>query len=133
MEKRKVAVFVGSLREGSFNRQLARALEHLGEDRLEFDPVRIGDLPLYNQDFDGDYPAAGVALKAQIRAADAVLFVARWEKTKETAAQTGLDNLVDRHTPPIGAVLTQVDVRRHAKRGYGESVQYYSKYEAYYK
>ena len=31
------------------------------------------------------------------------------------------------------SVLTQVDVRRHAKRGYGESVQYYSKYEAYYK
>jgi succinoglycan biosynthesis transport protein ExoP len=67
------------------------------------------------------------------RLADAVLFVARWEKTNETAAQTGFANLVDRHTPPIGAVLTRVDVRRHAKRGYGESVQYYSKYEAYYK
>lgn len=75
MEQRKVAVFVGSLREGSFNRQLARALERLGEDRLEFDPVQIGQLPLYNQDFDGEYPAEGVALKAQIRAADAVLFV----------------------------------------------------------
>ncbi len=47
----------------------------LAEDRLEFDPVRIDALPLYNQDFDGDYPAAGVALKAQVRAADAVLFV----------------------------------------------------------
>lgn len=75
MDKRKVAVFVGSLREGSFNRQLARALERLGDDRLEFDPVDIGRLPFYNQDFDGDYPEAGVALKAQVRAADAVLFV----------------------------------------------------------
>jgi chromate reductase len=75
MDKRKVAVFVGSLREGSFNRQLARALERLGEDRLEFDPVQIGQLPLYSQDFDGEYPAEGIALKAQIRAADAVLFV----------------------------------------------------------
>ena len=75
MEKRKVAVFVGSLREGSFNRQLAHALERLGEHRLEFDPVDLGRLPFYNQDFDGDYPAEGVALKAQVRAADAVLFV----------------------------------------------------------
>lgn len=75
MDKRKVAVFVGSLREGSFNRQLARALERLGEDRLEFDFVGIGGLPLYDQDFDGDYPATAAALKEQIRAADAVLFV----------------------------------------------------------
>ena len=75
MDKRKIAVFVGSLREGSFNRQLARALERLGEDRLEFDHVDIGSLPFYNQDFDGDYPQEGIALKAQVRAADAVLFV----------------------------------------------------------
>lgn len=79
-------------------------------------------------------PLLGVVdAKLVARLADAVLFVARWEKTKETAAQTGFENLLDRHTPPIGAVLTRVDVRRHAKRGYGESVQYYSKYEAYYK
>jgi capsular exopolysaccharide synthesis family protein len=79
-------------------------------------------------------PLLGVVdAKLAARLADAVLFVTRWEKTKEAAARTGLDNLVDRHTPPIGAVLTQVDVRRHAKRGYGESVQYHSKYAAYYK
>ena len=70
--------------------------------------------------------------KLLARLADAVLFVVRWEDTDEAAAQTGLKNLVDRHTPPIGAVLTQVDVRRHAKRAYGESVQYHSRYERYY-
>ncbi|AKC87825.1 NADPH-dependent FMN reductase [Pseudoxanthomonas suwonensis] len=75
MDTRKVAVFVGSLRKDSFNRQLARALERLGEDRLEFDHVEIGGLPFYDQDFDEDYPAEGVALKQQVRAADAVLFV----------------------------------------------------------
>ena len=70
--------------------------------------------------------------KLLARLADAVLFVVRWEATDEAAAQTGLKNLVDRHTPPVGAVLTQVDVRRHAKRGYGELVQYHSRYERYY-
>ncbi len=75
MEKRKLAVFVGSLRRDSINRLLARALERLGEDRLEFQYVEIGNLPLYNQDFDGDYPAEATALKGQVRRADAVLFV----------------------------------------------------------
>ena len=75
MDKRRIAVFVGSLRAGSFNRQLARALERLGGDRLEFDPVDIGRLPFYDQDFDSDYPVVGVELKRQVRAADAVLFV----------------------------------------------------------
>jgi chromate reductase len=99
MEQRKVAVFVGSLREGSFNRQLARALERLGEDRLEFDPVQIGQLPLYNQDFDGEYPAEGVALKAQIRAADAVLFVT---PEYNRSVPVVLKNAIDLASRPYG-------------------------------
>jgi len=75
MNRRKVAVIVGSLRKDSINRKLARALERLGGDRLQFDHVQIDNLPLYNQDFDGDYPAEGTALKEQVRSADAVLFV----------------------------------------------------------
>ncbi|MGI9499588.1 MAG: GumC family protein [Geminicoccaceae bacterium] len=78
-------------------------------------------------------PLLGVIdAKLAARLADAVLFVTQWEKTKEAAAKSGIGNLLDRNTPPIGAVLTQVDVRRHAKRSYGESIQYYKKYEAYY-
>ena len=78
-------------------------------------------------------PLLGVVdAKLASRLADAVLFVTQWEKTKEAAAKAGIGNLLDRNTPPIGAVLTQVDVRRHAKRGYGEAIQYHKKYEAYY-
>ena len=35
----------------------------------------IGDLPLYNRDYDTNYPPEGKALKAAIEASDAVLFV----------------------------------------------------------
>ena len=70
-----VAVLVGSLRKGSFNKQLARALEETAGDRAEFRHVRIDDLPLYDQDFDGDYPAVCKRLKDEIKACDAVLFV----------------------------------------------------------
>jgi chromate reductase len=70
-----IAVLVGSLRKGSFNKQLAHALEKIAGDRAKFRPVRIDDLPLYNQDFDSDYPELCEARKEEIRSADGVLFV----------------------------------------------------------
>lgn len=70
-----IAVLVGSLRKDSFNKQLARALEKIAGDRAEFRRIRIDDLPLYNQDFDADYPALCETRKQEIRSADAILFV----------------------------------------------------------
>ncbi len=75
MSKTKVAVFVGSLRKDSINKKLAKAVEKLMPEGYEFDYVRIDNLPLYNQDFDADYPVEAKRLKQQIEAADAVLFV----------------------------------------------------------
>ena len=71
----RVAVLVGSLRKGSFNRHLAKAVERLAPGDFRFDHVRIDNLPLYDQDFDGDYPAECKRLKDEIGAADALLFV----------------------------------------------------------
>ncbi|HEX7382416.1 MAG TPA: NADPH-dependent FMN reductase [Nevskiaceae bacterium] len=70
-----VAVFVGSLRKDSINKQLAHALEKIAGDRAEFRHARIDNLPLYNQDFDKDYPPVCTALKDFVKAADAVLFI----------------------------------------------------------
>ncbi|WP_285445533.1 NAD(P)H-dependent oxidoreductase [Xanthomonas sp. fls2-241-TYG-148] len=75
MSKYTIAVLVGSLRAQSYNRQLAQALAQLAGDKATFEFLEIGDLPLYNQDRDSDYPAEGTRLKQQLRAADAVLFV----------------------------------------------------------
>ena len=71
----KVLVLVGSLRSNSLNRKLAGALEKLAADRLEFQYADIGELPLYNDELWTDPPAAVTKLKADIEAADAVLFV----------------------------------------------------------
>ena len=75
MAKVKIAVIVGSNRRGSINSKLAQALARLGEDRLAFNFVAIGDLPLYNQDLEGELPRSVVRFKAEIAAADALLFV----------------------------------------------------------
>ncbi|QUD87443.1 NADPH-dependent FMN reductase [Phenylobacterium montanum] len=72
---RNVAVVVGSLRKGSFNRMAAGALAELAPSSLRLSIIEIGQLPLYDQDEDAEPPAAWTAFRAQIKAADAVLFV----------------------------------------------------------
>lgn len=71
----KIAVVVGSLRKESFNLKLARALEKLSAGKLEFSFVKIGDLPLFNQDLESNVPAPVITLKQEIESADGVLFV----------------------------------------------------------
>ncbi|HEY2624991.1 NADPH-dependent FMN reductase [Dyella sp. Tek66A03] len=75
MSKIRVAVLVGSLRQGSFNRHLALAVARLAPPDFTFEHLRIDNLPLYNQDFDGAYPDECKRLKQEVEAADALLFV----------------------------------------------------------
>ncbi len=70
-----IAVIVGSLRKESINRKLAEAIVAAAGDRASFKFLEIGDLGLYNQDFEADWPANWQRLKDDIAAADAVLFV----------------------------------------------------------
>src|ERR1700733_6637356 len=75
MTKRKVAILVGSLRKESFNYKLARSLVKLGSDKFDAQFLQIGDLPLYNQDMEADFPLQAMRLKKEIMAADAILIV----------------------------------------------------------
>lgn len=71
----QVGYFVGSLSSTSINRRLATALIALAPDNLEFTEIPIGNLALYNPDFDAAYPPEAKALKEAIAASDAVLRV----------------------------------------------------------
>ena len=71
----RVGYIIGSLSRESINRTLAEALVRLAPKDQKFVEIPIRDLPLYNRDFDSDYPPAGRALKNAIAAVDAVLFV----------------------------------------------------------
>ncbi|HEV2043980.1 MAG TPA: NAD(P)H-dependent oxidoreductase [Sphingomicrobium sp.] len=75
MTKHKIAIIVGSLREGSINRKVARSISVLAADKLDCSIVEIGDLPLYNQDLDKIPPEAWLRFREQVKAADGVLFV----------------------------------------------------------
>jgi chromate reductase, NAD(P)H dehydrogenase (quinone) len=100
--KHKIGLIVGSLRRDSFNRKLAQALMRLAPASLSFHEIGIGDLPLYNQDDDGNPHENVRRLKSQVTAADAIVFV-----TPE----------YNRSMP--GVLKNALD---HASRPYGKSV-----------
>ncbi len=72
-----LAVVVGSLRREAFSRRLAHALLDVAPAGMTGTEVPIGDLPLFNQDFetDGTTPPSYAPFRVAIAAADAVLFV----------------------------------------------------------
>jgi chromate reductase len=71
----KIAIIVGSLREGSLNRKVARSICAIRGDNLDCSMIEIGDLPLYNQDSDASPPEQYVRFRKQIAESDGVLFV----------------------------------------------------------
>ncbi|MCY1054797.1 NAD(P)H-dependent oxidoreductase [Nannocystis sp. SCPEA4] len=101
MSRYNIAVLVGSLRKESFNRRLATALARLAPAEFTFKQLEIGDLPLYNQDDDAHQAAPVKRLKAEIQAANGLLFV-----TPE----------YNRSIP--GVLKNAID---HASRPYGQS------------
>lgn len=64
--------------------------------------------------------------------ADRVVFVVHWGKTIESAARDSLQSLREAGIEPAGAVLTQIDLRKHAQYGYGDIGQYYTRSRRYY-
>lgn len=101
MSQIQIAVIVGSLRQDSFNRKLASAIEKLAPADVTFKQIKIGDLPLYNQDDDENQAASVKRLKAEILASHGLLFV-----TPE----------YNRSLP--GVLKNAID---HASRPYGQS------------
>jgi chromate reductase, NAD(P)H dehydrogenase (quinone) len=97
----RIAIIVGSLRRESFNRKFANALAKLAPSNFSFQQPQIGDLPLYNQDDDASQAAVVKRLKAEIAAAQGLLFV-----TPE----------YNRSIP--GVLKNAID---HASRPYGQS------------
>jgi chromate reductase, NAD(P)H dehydrogenase (quinone) len=73
----RFVVMVGSLRKGSFNAAIARALPLLAPEGVSIAPLgSAGDFPLYNQDLQVQgFPAVVLAMADAIRAADGVIIV----------------------------------------------------------
>ena len=99
MSQYQIAVVVGSLRRDSFNRKLANAIVKLAPPEFSFRQVQIGDLPLYNQDDDANQAESVKRLKAEIAAAQGLLFVSA-EYNRSIPGV--LKNAIDHASRPYG-------------------------------
>lgn len=62
---------------------------------------------------------------------DCVLYAVKWDKTPREAVAGGIKHFTDFGYGALAMVLTNVDVRRHAAYGYGDSAAYYGTYANY--
>lgn len=64
--------------------------------------------------------------------ADQCVLVVKYRITRRSAVRHALQQMQESDGHMAGVILAQVDVRRHAKYGYGDSGYYYGKYRKYY-
>lgn len=126
----KIAVFVGSLQKDSHNKKIAKTLEGLLPEGVEFDYVDL-NLPLYNQDLEGEYPPEAQAAKDAVANADGVLFVTpEYNRSVPGVLKNAIDwvsrpygqsafegkpvGIIGASIGPVGTALAQADLRRIA-------------------
>ncbi len=64
--------------------------------------------------------------------ADICVLVVKWRATRRAAARNALHQMETANAKLAGVVLSQVNVRRNATYGYGDSGYYYGDYKKYY-
>lgn len=105
--------------------QLPRLLEHL---RTRYDCIVIDSAPLM----------AVTETRLLAPLADTVLMAIRWANTHREVVRNAVAMLADplsvQGKPParVVAALTQVDLKRHARYGYGDSGEFLVEYSGYY-
>ncbi|HPF77833.1 MAG TPA: polysaccharide biosynthesis tyrosine autokinase [Alphaproteobacteria bacterium] len=81
-----------------------------------------------------DTPACLAVSDARLLASqsDQTLFAVSWDDTPREVVNAGVKQFADFGYDTLAFVLTNVDIRRHSKYGYGDAVYYYSRYKQYY-
>lgn len=98
----KISILVGSLRKESFSKKLAVNVASLFPEGYDAEFVEIGNLALYNQDFDDENnaPSEYTTFRSKMKEIDAVLFVTP-EYNRSVPAV--LKNALDVGSRPYGA------------------------------
>lgn len=101
MEKYTIGVFVGSLRKGSYTRQVAENVMGMMPGNFDMRLIEIGELAMFNQDFDdeGRTPAAWKAFRDQVRAMDGYIF---FTPEYNRSVPAVLKNAIDIASRPYG-------------------------------
>ncbi|ETI69781.1 NADPH-dependent FMN reductase [Neobacillus vireti] len=71
----KVVAIIGSIRKESLNKKLAEYIKSRYINKFDLEILSLNEIPMYNQDIENEPPQEVVDFKAQVKAADAVLWV----------------------------------------------------------
>jgi chromate reductase, NAD(P)H dehydrogenase (quinone) len=75
--KNVIGIIVGSLRQESFSKKIAKALLGMAPNDFEFNIISLEDLPIYNQDFDdfNNVPQRYTEFRELIKKMNGIIFV----------------------------------------------------------
>ncbi len=81
-----------------------------------------------------DTPACLAVSDARLLAneSDYTLYIVEWDKTPREVVTTGVKQFADFGYENLSLVLSNVDVKRHARYGYGDTAYYYGRFKEYY-
>lgn len=99
MESPKIAVLVGSLRQESYNRKMAKASIALAPKTLSYEILEIFNLPLYNEDLDAAPPSGWMDFRNRLREFDGFLF---FTPEYNRSVPAVLKNAIDVGSRPYG-------------------------------
>ena len=101
----KILAVVGSLRRGSYNRQLADKAKEIIGDRAELEILDYGDVPFMNQDIEYPAPEAVRRVREAVKTADGIWFFTPEYNHNISGA---LKNLIDWLSRPVSESDGQV-------------------------
>lgn len=99
MKKKKIAVLVGSLRKGAYSKSVANCLISLAPEYFDMNVIEIGNLPIYNQDYDEETIEEYTKFREAVKESDAVLIVTAEHNRSIPAV---LKNALDVGSRPFG-------------------------------
>ena len=78
-----------------------------------------------------DSPACMAVSDARILAtySDEIIYTVGWDKTPREVVMSGVKQFSDMGYNNLAFTLTNVDVKRHVRYGYGDTVYYYGEYQ----
>ena len=94
----KILGIVGSLRRGSYNRQLMHKVADLLPEGVEMVELEYADVPIFNQDYEFPTPESVVRVRQAVKEADGIMFFVP-EYTQGIPG--ALKNLVDWISRPV--------------------------------
>lgn len=111
MDKPKILAIVGSLRKGSFNRQLALAAQAEVGERADMTLLDYADVPLLNQDWEYPAPEPVRRVREAVKEADGLWF---FTPEYNHSFPGVLKNLLDWLSRPVSETEKQVLSRKPA-------------------